>query len=415
MDNFVCVVLCTGCARRCIQQITFVVHAGLAHRYSLFSGYTQNFLPLIITMKIICLQENLKSALSHLDRIASKNQSTPILTNLFLKADGSSITLFATDLELGMDMTIPCKTEKKGEVIVPIKLFSPLIQNLPHTKVSFEEKGNRLVVETDDTKTTLPLLNKDEFPLMPKVKPEHSIEINAGTLKTTLAQVLNSVATSYSIPEISGVLFLFEKDVLKIVSTDSFRLSEKTIFKKRNFTIQGTHSFILPQRTAQELVRVIDQEKAVLVHAEQNQILFKLENMNLVSRLITGTYPNYEQIIPKSAKTKITLNKTELASKVKLASIFSSKLNDVRFVIQSKKGICEVRSADEAKGEYVSVAHGEIRGENTDATFNHRYILDGLANIPEEEIMFELNGPASPAILAPLSNGYRYVVMPIKV
>ncbi len=313
-------------------------------------------------MKVVCLQENLKHSISYLERIVSRNQNTPILSNILLKADGGMLVLFGTDLEVSVDVAIPCKVEKKGEVVVPIKLITHFIQNLPNTKITIEEKGNKLFIEAEDTKTTIPTASKNEFPLIPKIKPELSIEIQPEPLKTGLLQVLNSTAISYSIPEISGIFFDFKQDLMKIVSTDSFRLSEKVVYKKNNFQMKGEYSFILPQKTAQELARVIEQSAPIFIHLEQNQAHFKFEHINIISRLISGTYPNYEQIIPKHTKTKISLNKTEFSSKVKLAGGFTSKLNDVKFTAHVKKGTLEVRAADEAKGDLLSVIHAEMGG-----------------------------------------------------
>lgn len=365
-------------------------------------------------MKITCLQENLKVTISHLERIASKNQNTPILTNLLLQTNENSITLFATDLEVGLNMRVPCKVEKKGEVVVPIKLFSHFIQNLPNTKINIEAKGKVLLIESEDTKTSIPTINKNDFPLIPKIKTEETVSISPHTLKTALLQVLNSTSASYSIPEISGILFNFKDDFLKIVSTDSFRLSEKTVYKKENYETKKQHSFILPQKTAQELIHIINQSDPIIISIEQNQISFTFENGTLVSRLVSGTYPNYEPIIPSTAKTKFTLNKNEFASKVKLASVFSSKLNNIHFSVYTKKHTVEIKSADEAKGEFSAVLRTNVSGENTEAVFNYRYILDGLANIFDEEVVCEFNGPSSAAVFNAKEQGYRYVVMPIK-
>ncbi|MBI1755206.1 DNA polymerase III subunit beta [Candidatus Azambacteria bacterium] len=363
----------------------------------------------------MCLQENLKNSISHLERIASKNQSTPILNNILLKTGDGSLILFTTNLELGLHMRVPCKVERKGELVVPIKSISYFIQNLPNMKITIEEKEKNILIEAENIKTTIPTVNKNEFPLIPKLKNEHIIKINPTTFKTALTQVLNSVAVSHSISEISGIFFNFKDDVLKIASTDSFRLSEKTIYKKKEYQSTQPHSFILPQKTAQELTHLIEQEDQIIISIEQNQIGFTFENGVLTSRLISGTYPNYEQIIPKTTKTKFILNKSELISKVKLASAFASKLNSVYFTVHAKKGIVEIKSSDETKGEFTSIIHTEVSGENTEAAFNYKYILDGLSNIFEDEVVCELNGPSAPASLIPKNNNYRYVLMPIKI
>lgn len=366
-------------------------------------------------MRVLCLQEHLKNSITHLERIASKNQNTPVLGNVLFKTDGNELILFTTDLEIGLDVRIPCKAEKKGELTVPIKSLSYFIQNLPNSKIILEEKGKTLSIEVDDIHSVIPTTNKNEFPLLPKIETEQTITIKAKALKAALTQTLNSVAVSYSLPEISGILFDFKKETLKAVSTDSFRLSEKTIYQKDNYTIAKPLLFILPQRSAQELIRLIEKEEEdILISVDQNQAHFSFEGKNLSSRLIAGTYPNYEQIIPKSTKTKLHLNKTELSSKVKLASAFSSKLNDVKFSVNAKKGVLEITSQDEGRGSFFAAMQIEVSGEDVEATFNHRYLFDGLSNINEEQVLCELNGAAAPAIFSSEQGAYRYVVMPIK-
>lgn len=367
-------------------------------------------------MRIICLQENLKNNLLTLERVSSKKQELPILGNVLLKTEDGFLKAFTTDLEIGMEISIPCKIEKKGEVVVPIKLISGFIANLPNTKLTLEEKNNTVEIETEDSTTTIPTANKNEFPIIPKIKEENVITIKGEALKNGISQVINSTAVSYSVPEIAGVLFVFKKDELKIVATDSFRLSEKTIFQNKNYTAKKEQTFILPAKTATELLKIItDADETAEINIDQNQVLFKLKNIHLVSRLVAGEYPNYKRIIPTTNKTKIMLNKTEFFSKLKLASLFSSKVNEVKITIHANKNEIKVSSADQSKGEFSATMRAEMSGESFEALFNYKYLLDGLANINEEEIIFETNGSAAPAILKSKNDSYQYVVMPIKM
>lgn len=367
-------------------------------------------------MKIICLQENLKNNLLILERISSKNQTLPILGNVLLKTEDGFLKSFTTDLEIGVEISIPCKIEKKGEVVVPIKLISGFISNLPNTKLTLEEKNNKIIIETEGITTSIPTANKNEFPLIPKIKEENVITIQGEVLREGIVQVMNSVAVSYSIPEIAGILFVCTKDALTLAATDSFRLSEKTIFQNKNYTIQKEQSFILPLKAAAELSKIITaNDETIEIHLTQNQIVFKLKHIKLISRLIAGEYPNYKRIIPHGSKTKIAINKTEFISKLKLASMFSSKINDVRLDIRANKNEIEIKAADQVKGEFSAVMHTDISGESCEVLFNFKYLLDGLSNINEEEIIFELNGAASPALLKSKNDAYQYVAMPIKM
>lgn len=366
-------------------------------------------------MKLICLQENLKESLLILERISSKNQNLPILSNVLLKTEKGVLKTSATDLEIGIEIFNNCKIEKEGEVILPVKILSQFINNLPNTKINIEEKNNKIIIEADNIKTSIPILNKEDFPIIPKIKKEKSISIKPEVLKISLTQVLNSVATSHSIQEILGVLFIINNEMIKIVSTDSFRLSEKIIYQKDNFNTDGDYIFILPQKTAQELVKIINQDDDIEIYIETNQIIFKLKNINLISRLISGTYPNYEQIIPKKNDVIVLLDKSEFSLKIKLASLFSSKINDVKLIINSQKNILEIKTTDPHKGEFNSLINTEIKGDDFEVIFNYKYIADGLFNINDNNIIFEFNKPPLPSIIKSQNDNYRYIIMPIKV
>ena len=366
-------------------------------------------------MKIVCLQENIKEALFILERISSKNQELPILNSILLKTENGLLKGIATDLEFGIEVEIPAKVEKQGEIVVPVKLLSQFIGNLPNIKIKLEEKDGVLTIDAENIKTTIPTLPKNEFPLIPKVKKEHSVHIQSGILKKALDQVVNSAAVSYSIPEIAGVLFRFNEDTAKIVATDSFRLSEKKLYQKNTYTTSEKNAFIIPLKTAVELGRIITHDDEMMeLYTDKNQIVFILPHIHFISRLITGDYPNYEQIIPTSSKTKITIQKAEFISKIKLASVFASKINDIKIVVDAGKNEIHIHAAEQSKGQFQSTVVTDITGENGEAVFNYKYLLDGLMNIQEEEVVFEMNGAALPAIIKSKNDSYQYVVMPIK-
>ena len=192
-------------------------------------------------------------------------------------------------------------------------------------------------------------------------------------------------------------------------------MSEKVIYQKDNFETNNDYVFILPQKTTQELVRIINQDENIDIYIDTNQIIFKLKNINLISRLISGTYPNYEQIIPKKNDSIVLLDKNEFSLKIKLASLFSSKINDVQLIINDKKNTLEIKATDPHKGEFTSLIHGEVKGEGFNVVFNYKYIIDGLLNINDNNIIFEFNKPPLPSIIKSQNDNYKYIVMPIKI
>src|SRR3989344_3435418 len=368
-------------------------------------------------LKIICLQENLKNGLIIAERALGNNLTLPILNNALMKSEKGFLKISSTNLEMGIEILIPCKIEHEGEVVVPIKHLLNFINNLPNIKLSLIEDDGKIIIESDNLKTKIPIINKDDFPIIPKIENGNIINIKSQIFKKSLNQVLNSTSLTSQKQETLGVFFNFKKDYIKLASTDSFRLSEKTIIKKDdNFSIEKPLSFILPLKTCYELVKIIDFDDFLKIKVNNNQVGFSFDKINLISKIIDGEYPNYEQIIPKTNKTSIYLSKNELMSKIKLASLFSSNINDIKLLIDVKNKIFSIKSLDVIKGEFSSnIEFNDIQGENLEVLFNYKYILDGLSNIQDDNIIFELNGYSAPVVLKSKElKDYIYIIMPLR-
>ena len=369
-------------------------------------------------MKIVCLQENLKKGLNITQNIIGKNLTLPILNNLLLKTDKGKLRISSTNLEIGINYWASGKIEKEGEITIPAKVLSSIIGQLPNKKIEIESKDGVINLKCDNYKAKIKGQEAKEFPIIPKIQPQAEIEINKEALKEGLGMVVGMAAISDARPEISGILFSFEKNKLKLAATDSFRLAEKSIFLKTNFI--GT--MILPQRTAQELIRILgdqggnkEKEENIKIIMGVNQAMFDLGHIQLVSRLIDGQYPDYQQIIPNSFQTKIVLNKDELSKAVKIASLFSSKISDVQIKAFPQKGIIEVFSQNADVGENIAQLEAEGEGKEASVAFNWRYLVDGLNNISSEKVLCGLNNETASAILKPVgAEDYVYVVMPIR-
>jgi DNA polymerase-3 subunit beta len=369
-------------------------------------------------LKIICLQENIKNSLVVSERISGNNLSLPILNNTLIETGNGFLKISSTDLEIGVEVMVSCRVEVEGSVVVPTKTLLNLINKLPNTKLKMEDIGGKVEISTDDTKTNIPIMDKEDFPIIPKIKNGFEININSKIIKKALEQVLNSTASIDSKPEISGVLFDFKKNILSIVATDSFRLSEKTIINNGEiYKLENNESFILPKKTAQELVKILDLDDDLKIIIGDGQVSFYFDKISLISRIIDGEYPNYKQIIPNSYKTSIILNKDEFTAKLKLASVFSSNINDVKFQIDAKNKKFKISSKDNIKGEFVSeVEFNELEGDDIEAVFNFRYLLDGLLSIENSDIELKFNGSAAPALIkSKKQEDYIYIVMPIRL
>jgi DNA polymerase-3 subunit beta len=200
-------------------------------------------------------------------------------------------------------------------------------------------------------------------------------------------------------------------------------LGEKKIYLKNPSKLQKDYSLIIPQKGAKEIINIFGEKGGELkIYFSSNQIMFELPmaetqhpQTQLISRLIEGDYPNYKEIIPKKHTTQLQLQKNEFLNQIKSASLFSGKINEVKIKADPKKNEIEIFSQNPEIGEYQSSVPGKTKGESVEISFNHRFLLDGLANIKSSEVVFELNGNSGPGVLKPVGDqSYLYVVMPIK-
>ncbi len=372
-------------------------------------------------MKIEILKENFKNGLSIVERIVGKNLSLPILDNVLINTEDNFLSLSSTDLETAIKLWILTKIIKKGKVAVPAKLLSSFVSLLPNEKLILEEKKQGLYIECKNFKNQVQGFNPEEFPLIPEFKDSEYLEVDNKKLCQGLSQIVDVASPSQSRPEISGIYFVFSKNTIKIVATDSFRLAEKTVIL--DAAVKKDISFILPQKPAREIINILaEKEGKTKICFSSNQVMFELPmkeinhpQAQIISRLIEGEYPNYEEIIPKKFKTHVVLKRDEFLSQIKAASLFSGKINEIKITANSQNKEIEVFAQDPDIGQNQSTVPAKIEGESIVVSFNHKFLIDGLSNIKSSEIIFDLSKEEGPCILKPVGDtSYIYVVMPIK-
>ncbi|MBU1137138.1 DNA polymerase III subunit beta [Patescibacteria group bacterium] len=370
-------------------------------------------------MNLICLQENFKKALNIAGRIIGRNLTLPILNNILLSIDNNKLKISSTNLEVGINTWVSGKVEEEGSITVPAKIMSDFINNLPNKKIEIKTKGNQLTIKCEKLKAVLNGLPADDYPIIPKIKDKPIVKINGNILKDCFSQVVGMASISESRPEISGILMKFNSKSIKLVATDSFRLAEKNIEIENK--IEKDTFIIIPQRTIQEIIRILsekedesDQEISIVL--SNNQILFDLGNTQVISRLIDGQYPDYQQIIPNKTQTRLIVDRKELINSVRIASLFSGKTNNIKVEIDPSKAVLEISSKNADIGENKSQIKAEIDGDKLEVFFNHHYLLDGLNNIFSDKIEIGLNDSFKPVLIRPVGDiNYTYIIMPIRV
>lgn len=362
-------------------------------------------------MIITVNQKNLKAGLSAVERIVSRNIALPILQNVVLKTENGRLKLFSTNLEIGINYWIGAKIEEDGEIAVPAKIFFDFVSNISDEKMAISSKENILYINSGGYKTKIIGFPVKDFPIIPKAKKEVLFKILSGEFVDVLASVIDSAALSETRPELSGVLISFSQEKIESAATDSFRLAEKSIAKNTNFPEQ---SVIIPRTTVQEIIRILsglDEEISLAV--SENQIFLLTQDVEIVSRLIDGTYPDYKKVIPDKFVSRVLVEKEILEKNIRLASIFSSHISDVKIEAQEENLKITAKNTD--RGEILSQIPAILKNEPFEVAVNYRYFLDGLKIMPTEKIIIEFTGEGNPLVLKPEGKkDLVYIIMPLR-
>jgi len=374
-------------------------------------------------MKTQILKESLKQAIAIVERAVAKTPTLPTLGAISLVANKNTLELSATDLEMGIRYKLLAKTEKEGSVAVPARLLSQLVGVLPEKEINLSFSGGELRIESKDHQTNLKTLSLDDFPIIPSLQGgEEAVEIDTKVFCAGLNQVVSIPGQNQTRPEISGVFISIQKEGMRLVATDSFRLAEKTLSFNKVQHIET--SFILPQKTARELVAIFsDLPGTVKLYVSPTQALFDYgegketgrPSVQVVSRLIEGEYPHYQDVIPRNFAVKALTPRQEFMSRIKAAAVFSGKMQDTKLVADPKKKGLEISAESSDAGRHSSFLSADVTGEHLEISFNWRFLLEGLSNIKGEEVEIGFGGEDAPAVIRPLDKEhYLYVVMPVK-
>jgi len=374
-------------------------------------------------MKILCTRDNLANALSLVSGIASRNINLPILNNVLIKAQEQKVDLIATNLEVAITTQLRAKVETTGSFTVPAKTLSDFVNLLSDEKVELTVKENELEVNSGKSSTKIKGTVADEFPVVPSIKEGKGYVIASDVFKKGLDQVGQAAARNDIRPELAGVVCRFNmggNKGLVMAATDSYRLAEKKLSLEQG---EEETEIIVPVRTAQEVNRVLSlnknnggEEKNVRIVISDNQIVIRNNDVELVSRLVEGKYPDYTQIIPTNFTVEAEVSTAKLTKEVKAASLFTTiGVNAVNFNLKPTEGVVGVASASAQAGEHKSEISAEVSGDENSILLNHRYVLDGLNNIDTANCKIKVVNGDSPCVFSPVGEeGYLYIVMPIR-
>jgi DNA polymerase-3 subunit beta len=367
-------------------------------------------------MKFVVIKNNLKEGLGVVEKASGENLNLPILKNVLIESQDNNIKLTTTNLEIAINYYVSGKTIENGKVTIPISVFLNIINNLQTERLNLEKKNQNLEIKTDNYEAIIQGLPPEEFPIIPKIKNNKEfLEIKTELFKEVLGQTISSAQFSDLRPELNSVLFSFSLDALKIVATDSFRLSERTL-PINQFTTNHKQEFkiLIPLKTSQELFKILKENESLKIYHDQNQILFTTDRFEFISRLVEGVFPEYEAIIPKKFETEIVLDREEFINAIKATSALGSRTYEVRIKIPESKKNIEVFSIDQVIGENKYFLPAKIQGRPKEISFNWRYLLDGLKALKTKNVFLGANEENKPVLIkSPNETYYFYILMPI--
>lgn len=364
-------------------------------------------------MKTECLKDNLEKALSSASRVSSKNTSLPVLQTVYLKTNKNNIEVRATDLEVGVETSIPAKISNKGECAVPADVFYRLVSSFPNGEnITLEVQDGNLITTSKTNKTRIKLLPADDFPTIPKLKDAKPEMIESKSFAEGLRSVWFCASVSSMKPELSSVYIHNQNGVLVFAATDSFRLAEKKVFGLKNTPIDET---LIPFKNTPELLKFFDSaQKNTEIKVSENQLSFKSGDHYFTTRTVDGNFPDYKQIIPKEFSTEITLLKQDLIDSLKTSNIFSNKFNQVKLIMDPKNSSFVISTQNQDLGESSTKLKSTLQGQEVEISFNYKYIMDSFQSIPQDSVTLKLSGEGKPMVITGVGDtSFLYLVMPM--
>ena len=374
-------------------------------------------------MKVTVLQENLARGLSTVSRAVSPRSTLPVLSNILIASDEGRVRLSATNLELGITCWIAARIDEEGSTTVPARTFADLVNTLPGDQVqlNLDVKTQNLHVKSGSSNNDIKCIDAQEFPPLPVPEMDGAVQLNVADFKEMIQQVVFAASTDEARPVLMGVLMHVEKDKLTMAAADGFRLSVRKAVLSN--PVPQPLNLIIPSRALSELARVAsDPEEPIYMVAPKNrgQVLFRVKDVEVVSQLIDGTFPDYQQIIPRSYKSRTLVSTASLLKACKQAEIFAREGSNVaRFDIKQSNGEMqpsevEISATSEETGKNETIVEATVDGGSVLIAFNVKFLREALEVIKTPNVALETSAANAPGVIKPVGDdNCLHVIMPM--
>lgn len=372
-------------------------------------------------MRLSCLQENLSKCLGIVGRAVAGRTTLPVTNNVLLTTEESRLKLSATNLEIAISCWLGAMVEEGGAITIPARLLSEFVNSLPSQKIDLALADRTLELKCARFEARISGIDAEDFPPIPKISGGTAYQIEPDALRTAINQVVFATASEDTRPVLTGVCAEFEGDTLTLAAADGFRLAvhKAPLMAAAKERVE----VIIPGRSLSEVNRLLaDQKEAIEIAVSQNknQVLFRMKDVELVSQLIQGTFPNYRQLIPQGYTTRAVISTPEFLRATKTAAIFArdgSGIVRIQIAPEGEPGgKMSVSARSEQVGDNVGEIDAKVEGEPAKIAFNGKYLTDVLGVIHEGEVALEATTPSSPGVIRPLgADNYIHIIMPMFV
>ena len=371
-------------------------------------------------MNVSVMQENLARGLGIVGRAVSARATLPVLANVLLRTENAGLKLTATNLEIGINCWVPGKVTDEGEITVPAKLLADLVSSLPNQRIDllYSAKDRTLKVTCGGSKSSIKGIEADEFPVVAAIGDTPSTSAESRALRGALGEVVFAAASDESRPILTGVLTRLAGDTMTLAAADNYRIAVRSLALAKPVSPEMT--IVVPARSYAELMRILPDAEApieITVTPNKSQVLFHVEGIDLVSRLIEGQFPNYEPIIPTEHTSRAVIDREAFLAGARRASIFardSANIVKVELGGEAGDGISITAHAADI-GDAADALEASVEGQATTIAFNARYLIDVLSNLGADEAALELSGPLAPGVIRGVGkDDYVHVIMPVR-
>ena len=364
-------------------------------------------------MKITVTQEKLSKALNNVSRIAIGKVTLPILNNVLIRVDNKKVSLVTTNLDMAIIDFLPVSSSEDGVVTVPAKLLAEFVSNLPKGEnIEISSKDSKVTISSGKYSSTINGAIADDFPELPEIDEKNAVtyKISTEEFKNSVSQVIIASSNDLTRPALTGVYFNTSNNTLAIASTDGYRLAEKRLINEVKSEVKA----VVPANSLQEVLRSINDEmEEVEISFNEDLVRFRLGEVEIISKLIDASFPDYQKLIPEDNNITVTLNREELIRVTKLAALFAKSVGGSIICETKKPNIFSVKSIANEFGENNSEIETkvEIGGK---VNLNSRFLIDALNALEEKDLEFSFSDHIAPIIIKnKKNNNYTHIIMPL--